>query len=583
MLSVTPAKSPKGIGHRIFMGSETRMSEHGDVFDYVIVGAGTAGCVLASRLSEDRDVRVALIEAGPMDRHPFIHIPATVGAAINTPRINWRFMTAPQQHLSGRSIPIPRGHVVGGSGSINGMVYFRGHPTDFDDWAAAGNPGWSYREVLPYFLRSENNESYPDSVYHGHGGPMNVMHVRRPNPMTPAFLAAMGGLGFKRNDDFNGANSEGYGPRQGTIANGRRVSTATAYLRPASQRGNLVILTNTRASEILIEHRRAVGVEVVNSSGKRRLAARREVIVAGGAILSPQLLMLSGIGGQEELRAVGIKVKHHLPGVGANYHDHLAVAVLMEMRNTESYGISWRAAPRDILNLLEYALFRSGPLASNVFEATGFIRTQPTLARPDIQVVFQAARRNRNTFPFPLGHGFAISIVGLYPKSRGRVRLASNDPQAAPVVNPQLFSHPDDVATLLRGLKIGRQVTRAPSFARYRATEVQPGADVRDDPALVDYIRRAAATVHHPCGSCRMGPDANSVVDEKLCVRGIEALRVADAAVFPSVVGGNTNAAVVMIAEKAADMIRGIAPPRPFDLPLPRSVRSAVAHETSGA
>ncbi len=561
----------------------TRMSEHGDVFDYVVVGAGTAGCVLASRLSEDRDVRVALIEAGPMDRHPFIHIPAAVGAAISRPKLNWRFMTVPQQHLSGRSIPIPRGHVVGGSGSINGMVYFRGHPTDFDDWAAAGNPGWSYREVLPYFLRSENNESYPDSVYHGHGGPMNVMHIRRPNPMTPAFLAAMGGLGFKRNDDFNGANSEGCGPRQGTVASGRRVSTATAYLRPASQRRNLAILTNTRASEILIDNRRAVGVEVVNASGKRRLAARREVIVAGGAILSPQLLMLSGIGGQEELRSVGIKVKHHLPGVGANYHDHLAVAVLMEMRNTQSYGISWRAAPRDMLNLLEYALFRSGPLASNVFEATGFVRTHPGLSRPDIQVVFQAARRNRNTFPFPLGHGFAISIVGLYPKSRGRVRLASSDPQAAPVVNPELFSHPDDVGTMLRGLKIGRQVTRAPSFARYRAIEVQPGPDVQDDSALVDYIRRAAATVHHPCGSCRMGSDANSVVDETLRVRGMEALRIADASVFPSVVGGNTNAAVVMIAEKAADMIRSIAPPRPIDLPLPRLARSAVAHETSGA
>jgi choline dehydrogenase-like flavoprotein len=252
----------------------------------------------------------------------------------------------------------------------------------------------------------------------------------------------------------------------------------------------------------------------------------------------------------------------------------------MEMRNTESYGISWRAAPRDILNLLEYALFRSGPLASNVFEATGFVRTQPGLPRPDIQVVFQAARRNRNTFPFPLGHGFAISIVGLYPKSRGRVCLASSDPQAAPVVNPQLFSHPDDVGTMLRGLKIGRRVTRAPSFARYRAFEVQPGPGIQDDSALVDYIRRAAATVHHPCGSCRMGPDANSVVDEKLCVRGIEALRVADASVFPSVVGGNTNAAVVMIAEKAADMIRGIAPPRPIDLPLPRSAR--LERETSG-
>jgi choline dehydrogenase len=547
------------------------MNGEGDVFDYVVVGAGTAGCVLASRLSEDPHTRVAVIEAGPPDRHPLIHIPATVAAAISRPGLNWRFVTVPQGHLASRSIPIPRGHVIGGSGSINGMVYFRGHPTDFDDWAAAGNPGWSYREVLPYFLRSENNEDYPDSAYHGHGGPMNVTHIKRPNPMTPAFLEAMRGLGFKRTDDFNGPTSEGYGPRQGTILDGRRVSTATAYLRPASRRSNLSILTDTRALEILIENRRAVGVGVLSASRERRLAARREVIVSAGAILSPHLLMLSGIGDQDELRTAGITVKQHLPGVGANYHDHLAVAVLMEMKNSDSYGISWRAAPRDIANLLEYALFRTGPLASNVFEATGFIRTLTELSRPDVQVVFQAARRNRGTFPFPLGHGFAISIVGLYPKSRGRVRLASSNPLAAPLVDPQLLSHPDDVAMMLRGLKVGRQVTRASSFARYRAVEVQPGPKVQDDAALVEYIRRAAATVHHPCGSCRMGPDDKAVVDEKLRVHGVEALRVVDASVFPHVVGGNTNAAVVMIAENATDMIRGIPAPQWVDLSLARS------------
>jgi choline dehydrogenase len=547
------------------------MSEHGDVFDYVVVGAGTAGCVLASRLSEDPDKRVALIEAGPMDRHPLIHIPAAVAAAISRPHLNWRFLTVPQQHLAARQIPIPRGHVVGGSGSINGMVYFRGHPTDFDDWAAAGNRGWSYREVLPYFLRSENNESYPDSPYHGHGGLLNVKHIKRPNRMTPAFLSAMDELGFKRNDDFNGPTSEGYGPRQGTILDGRRVSTATAYLKPASRRGNLVILTNTRALGVLIENRRAVGVDVHNAGQRRRLVARQEVIVAAGAVLSPHLLMLSGIGDPGELRSAGIEVKHNLPGVGAHYHDHLAVAVLMEMRNSESYGISWRAAPRDIANLFEYALFRSGPLASNVFEATGFVRSLPELPRPDIQVVFQAARRNPHTFPFPLGHGFAISIVGLYPRSRGRVRLANKDPMAAPLVDPQLLSHPDDLATLLRGLKLGRRVTRASAFARYRATEVQPGPPVQDDAGLIDYIRRAAATVHHPCGSCRMGPDTNTtVVDDKLRVHGIDALRVADASIFPSVVGGNTNAAVIMIAERAADLIRGIPAPRPIDLPVGR-------------
>jgi len=378
-------------------------------------------------------------------------------------------------------------------------------------------------------------------------------------------------LGFTRTNDFNGPTSEGYGPRQGTILNGRRVSTATAYLRAANRRDNLSIFANTRALQILIDGRRATGVSVASAAGERRLSARREVIVSAGAVLSPHLLMISGIGDQQELRRAGISVRQHLPGVGTNYHDHLAAAVLMEMKNSDSYGISWRAAPRNLASLLEYALFRTGPLASNVFEATGFIRTLPELPRPDVQVVFQAARRNRGTFPFPLGHGFAISIVGLYPKSRGRVRLASRHPLAAPLVDPQLLSHPDDVAMMLRGLKVGREVTRASSFARYRAVEVQPGPAVQGDAALTEYIRRAAATVHHPCGSCRMGRDDEAVVDEKLQVHGVEALRVVDASVFPHVVGGNTNAAVVMIAEKAADMIRGIPAPQPLDVPLARS------------
>jgi choline dehydrogenase len=548
------------------------MSERDEnVFDYVIVGAGTAGCVLASRLSEDRASRVALVEAGPLDRHPFIHIPATVGAAIAQPKLNWRFMTAPQAHLNGRSIPIPRGHVVGGSGSINGMVYFRGHSTDFDDWAAAGNPGWSYRDVLPYFLRSENNDAYPSSPYHGQGGPMNVTFIKRPNPMTPAFLAAMDSLGYQRNSDFNGVDSEGYGPRQGTILRGRRVSTATAYLKPASHRDNLTILTDTRAARIRIEARRATGVDVLTAGGERSLTARREVIVSGGAVLSPQLLMLSGIGDETALRNAGVEVKHHLRGVGANYHDHLAVGVLMEMRNTESYGISWRTLPRSVGNLLEYAMFRTGPLSSNVFEATGFVRTLAQLQRPDVQIVFQAARRNTNTFPFPLGHGFAVNVVGLYPKSRGRVSLAGPEPRAAPIVDPQLMSDPDDGETLLRGLKIARRVSQAASFSRYSAVEVQPGATSQDDESLMGYIRRAASTVHHPCGSCRMGADASSVVDAQLRVHGIESLRVADASIFPSLVGGNTNAAVVMIAEKAADLIRGVAAPAPVDLPMARS------------
>lgn len=551
-----------------------------DVFDYVVIGAGTGGCVVASRLAEDAAVRVALVEAGPDHTHPFIHIPATVGAAIGTPKLNWRFLTTPQPQLNDRRIPVPRGHVVGGSGSINGMVYFRGQPRDFDDWAAAGNPGWSYREVLPYFLRSEHNESFPGSPYHAQGGPMNVKFVKKPNPMSPAFLSAMESLGYRPNGDFNGPDPEGFGPRQGTILNGRRVSTATAYLDKARQRPNFTLLTGQRVARIVIENGRAVGVDLLPDgepgkgsapSNARRLTARREIVLCGGAILSPQVLMLSGIGNGDELRQHGIEVKHHLPGVGANYHDHLAAALILEMSNTESYGISWRTLPRAVVNLFEYALFRSGPLSSNVFECNAFVKTQPGLDRPDIQVVFQAARRNKNLFPFPLGHGFAISIVGLYPKSRGHIRLASANPLAAPLIDANLLGDPADVGPLLRGLQIARRVAAAKSFSRYEAVEVQPGPAVQTEEGLVDYIRRGASTVHHPCSSCRMGPDSSSVVDAQLRVHGIQSLRIADASVFPGIVGGNTNAAVVMIAEKCVDLMLGRPALEPIELPYARS------------
>ena len=393
-----------------------------------------------------------------------------------------------------------------------------------------------------------------------------MSHIPRPNPMIPAFLEAMRSLGFKRCDDFNGPDPEGYGPRQGTIRNGRRDSTAVAYLRPARARSNLEVLTDSLVTRLVIENGRATGIEVERSGRLQRLDARREVIICAGAVQSPQILMLSGIGDGEALRALGIEAKHHLPGVGANYHDHLAAGILMEMSNSESYGISLRAAPRGAWNLLEYALFRRGPLASNVFEANAFVRSRPDLDRPDLQIVFQPARRNPGTFPFPLGHGFALSVVHLYPKSRGRVSLASPDPRVPPVVDPNLLGDPDDLAPTLRGLELSRRIIAAPAFARYRAIEVQPGPAAQDETALAEYVRRAAYTVHHPVGSCRMGTDANAVVDAQLRVHGVAGLRVVDASVFPRIVGGNTNAAVVMVAEKAADMMLGVPAPRPFEL-----------------
>ena len=533
----------------------------GETFDYVIVGAGTAGCVLAARLSEDPDTRVCLVEAGPPDRHPFIQVPALVGAAIALHATNWRFTTTPQPQLANRQIPVPRGRVLGGSGSINGMVYFRGQPRDYDDWAAAGNPGWSWREVLPYFLRSENNPDYLGSPYHGQGGPINVEHIRHPNPLNEAFLEAFASIGgFQPCKDFTGPHPEGYGLRQGTIRNGRRDSTAVAFLRPARQRRNLTVLTEALATRVIVDDARARGVELLRDGTLRCVRPSREVILCAGTIQSPQLLMLSGIGNAEELRRHGIAVRHHLPGVGASYHDHLAAAVLMETRNTDSYGLSLRTLHRSVINVLQYALARSGPLASNVFESTAFIRSAPGLDRPDLQVVFQPARRNRGAFPLPLGHGFALSTVALYPRSRGRIRLADADPRSPPIIEANLLGDEADVAPLLRGLRLSRRLLAAPAFARYRATEVAPGPAAQSDAELTDYLRRTASTVHHPVSTCRMGPDSNAVVDAELRVRGVQALRVVDASVFPSIVGGNTNAPVVMIAEKAADLIRGRAP-----------------------
>ena len=548
-----------------------------ETFDYVIVGAGTAGCVLANRLSEQADVKVCLIEAGPDDTHPFIHIPAAVAAAIGTQALNWRFLTVPQPNLAGRRIPIPRGHVVGGSGSINGMVYFRGQPRDFDDWAAAGNRGWSYREVLPYFLRSESNDAYPGSPYHNTTGPIKVAFIPRPNRLNQAFAAAMGALGYRHNPDFNGPDPEGYGLRQGTIRDGRRDSTAAAYLRPVRRRANLRLLTDALVARILLEQGRASAVEVLRGADTLRIGARAEIIVCGGAIQSPHILQLSGIGDGAVLKRAGVAVQHHLPGVGANLHDHLAVPVLMETRNSESYGISVRALPRGAWAVLEYLLWHRGPFASNVFESNAFVRSRPGLDRPNLQIVFQPARRNRSTFPLPLGHGYAISAVGLYPQSRGHITLRGPDPRTPPDIDPNLLSAAADLETLVDGLEIGRRIVAAASFARYRAHEVQPGTSVQDRQALGEYVRRMASTVHHPVSTCRMGSGAQAVVDSELKVYGIAGLRVVDASIFPSIVGGNSNAGVVMVAEKAADLIRGRPAPRAFEVPETRVPAAATS------
>ena len=535
-------------------------------FDYIVVGSGTAGCVLANRLSEDDNVTVCMIEAGPPDKSPRVHIPSAVATLLFDKKMGWDYWTVPQKNLDGRVIPVPRGKVLGGCSSTNGMVYFRGHPKDFDDWAAAGNTGWSFAEVLPYFIHSENNVNLGESPWHGSDGPMHVSDINRLNPLIDTFLAATDELGYPRCEDFNGTlEPEGFNSRQGTIHNGRRVSGVTAFINPVKGRKNLIIRTESLVTRILLQGRRAEGVEINIGGEIRKLKAKREVILSGGAIGSPQILLLSGIGPGRDLQDLGIGVRHDLPAVGHNYHDHPAIGLLYHMKTTESYGLSWRALPRDAWNVFEYLLFRRGPLGSNLFEGMGLLRTEDGLDRPDIQFVFQPAARNKKFFPVPLGHGYAMNPVCLYPKSRGTVKLASPDPHARPLIDPNVFDDERDVQALVRAIRISRKILNASAFAATGGEEYAPGPGVDDDEGLKQYVRGNVATVHHPVSSCRMGVDQDSVVDPELCVRGVEGLRVVDASVFPSLIGGNTNAAVVMVAEKAADMIRGRLAPEPMD------------------
>jgi choline dehydrogenase len=540
-----------------------------DAFDYVIVGAGTAGCVLANRLSADPNLRVCLLEAGPPDNSFKIRIPAAVAAAIGDPRFGWGYASTPQPGAGGRPIFIPRGRVVGGSSSINGMAYFRGHPRDFDDWAKVhGAGGWSYAEVLPYFRRSENNEAWPDSPYHGTGGEMNVIDIPRNNPLIDTFLAATDQLQIKRNADFNAADPEGVGPRQATIRSGRRVSMASAFLHPVQSRPNLTVISSAMVSRVVVENGRATGVEFETEGTKRLISARREVILSGGSYGSAQVLLLSGVGDGEALGAMGIACVHHLPGVGRNLGDHPAAATAMRTADPQSYGLSARALPRDLWNLAQYFLLgRRGPLASNLLEATGFLRSQPEAERPDLQIVFIPAHRNASGFPIPFGHGYGIIAINVRPKSRGSVKLQSPDPRTMPAIDPNFFGEDGDIEVILRGLRLAERVLGSPAFERLKSWRILPAPEVQSDEAWLDYIRKTCVTVHHPSGACRMGSSPDTVVDPELRVRGLEGLRVVDASVFPEPIAGNSNAAVVMVAEKASDMILRRSPPPAEEVP----------------
>jgi choline dehydrogenase-like flavoprotein len=539
------------------------------IYDFIIVGAGTAGCVLANRLSARPDVTVCLIEAGDRDSYPLIKVPAAVAFTVLNPRLSWGYDTVPQPHCNNRRVVLPRGRVLGGSSSTNGMVYFRGHPGDYDDWAAAGARGWSHAELLPYFLRSEDNPAFAGSPYHRVGGPMAVSNIPQVNPLVSSFLESVRALNLRQCLDFNGADPEGFGVRQGTIRNGRRESGVTAFLRPAQSRPNLRVVVNALANRVLLEQRRAIGVQIECAGSQLTLTARRELIVSAGSYGSPALLMRSGIGPVEHLRSAGVSPIHELAGVGQGLRDHPSAEIQMVTRDTTSYGISWRKTFANSLTLLRYLAFRSGPMASNMFEAHGFFKSDAALPRPDLQIIMVPARRNEKPLALPRGHGYGVISALVRPKSFGCIRIPSPDPRDKPLIDLNLLADDDDVLRIRTGLRLARRILNGKVFEPYHATELKPGSHAESDQQLDQHIRQTCAIVHHATSSCRMGTDAGAVVDWELKVHGIEGLRVVDASICPTLPAGNTNAIVVMIAEKAADLILGR--PAPAASPLPHA------------
>ncbi len=523
-------------------------------FDYIVVGAGSAGCVLANRLTASGRHRVLLLEAGGPDRNIWIHIPLGYGKLFNDPKVNWLYSSEPEPDMNDRKLIQPRGKVLGGSSSINGLLYIRGQAEDFDHWRQLGNAGWSFADVLPYFRQAEDQERGADAL-HGTGGPLAVSNVSEPHPLCEAFIAAAQQVGFARNDDFNGPRQEGVGYFQLTARNGRRCSTAVGYLREARRRPNLKVVTNALTTRVLFAGRRATGVEYRQGDATLVAHASGEVIVAGGAFNSPQLLQLSGLGPAALLQSLGIPVIADMPGVGADLQDHLQVR--MQYRCTEPITMN------DVINSwwhrigagLRYILSRKGLLTIGAGYAGGFFRTSPDMETPDVQVhfiIFSGDASGAALHPFP---GFIASVCQLRPESRGFVRIKSADPGAPPAIAPRYLSSRHDCDTVVAGMKLLRQIMRQPAMRHYIAEERAPAPDCTSDADLLAFARATGSTVFHPTSTCRMGSDAAAVVDERLRVRGIERLRVIDASIMPAVVSGNTNAAVVMIGEKGADLV----------------------------
>jgi len=521
-------------------------------YDYVIVGAGSAGCVLANRLSANPARRVLVLEAGGRDWHPFIHMPAGLAKLVNNKRINWDYYTEPEAALAHRRLWWPRGKVLGGSSSINAMCYTRGAPGDYDAWAeATRDPRWSWSALLPLFRLAEDN-TRGANAFHGSGGPLSVSDLRYHNVLSDVVLDAAAAAGFARNDDFNGATQEGFGFYQVTQRDGARCSAVDAYLAPARQRENLTVLTHALTSRVLVEGSRAVGVEY-RHRGRTERAAAGSVILAGGAINSPQLLMLSGIGPTDHLREHGIAVAHDLPGVGANLQDHLDICTLVRSTQPVTYDRT-----NDVAVALRFLLQRRGIGTSNVAEAGGFVRSRHAIdARCDLQFHFVPALLDQHGKHRLDGYGYTLHACALRPKSRGTIRLKSADPAAHAAISPNYLGDAEgyDLKLLIEGARISRRIFAEAPFAPYRGEEIFPGPEAKTDADLETFVRRKAETIYHPVGTCRMGHDALAVVDSELRVRGIENLRVADASIMPALIGGNTNAPTMVIAERAAELL----------------------------